>query len=99
MALLSKLRSSASVNLPDGSPRKRICKKNNHISTDVAFGPKPQGKEKGKLTPLLPWGSRESAQALVLYDSSVNTRSIKAFALSSIATTYTKGSLTEMTNA
>lgn len=58
--------------------------------------------EKRKLTPLLPEGSRESAQALVLYDSFVN----KCFhgpttlpRCNSTFIAYTKGSLTEMTKA
>lgn len=57
-------------------------------------------KKSKKPTPLLPVGSRESAQALVLYDSFLSTNvPTKLSPCKSRFIAYTKGSLTEMTKA
>lgn len=59
-----------------------------------------QREKKNKLTPLFPVGSRESAQALVLYDSFLSTNiPTKLSPCKSRFIAYTKGSLTEMTKA
>jgi hypothetical protein len=77
MAVPSKARSSASVNLAVGSPKNRICKilAQNHlyffsIQTVDGQGQKKLNEIVG-LTPELPVGSRASPQALVLQKVSI----------------------------
>lgn len=62
MATLSKLRSRASVNFPVGSPRKRTYGENH-----VSINSRSERNIESRHTPLLPWGSRETPQAWVLY--------------------------------
>lgn len=69
-----------------------------NISTAAIIIKKCTENRELRLTPLLPEGSRESAQALVLYGSFLSTNvPTKLSPCKSRFIAYTKGSLTEMT--
>lgn len=69
-----------------------------NISTAAIIIKKCTENKEHRLTPLLPEGSRESAQALVLYGSFLSTNvPTKLSPCKSRFIAYTKGSLTEMT--